>query len=131
MTDNKTKVLIVDDNESYLQLAEMALAGEHRVVTAADGQGGMEKAKKEKPDIILLDVMMPRVSGLEMLHMLLADEELCRIPVIVMTANQFDSSTESAFKVEMNVRSFLRKPCPIDRLKKEILDILTKEKSAK
>lgn len=126
MNDSKTKVLIVDDNENYLQLTEMLLAGEHRVVTACDGQEGIEKAKKERPDLILLDVMMPRVSGLEMLHLLLADDALCRIPVIVMTANQFDPSTEMAFKVEMNVKSFLQKPCPAERLKTEIRENLPK-----
>ncbi|MBI4801035.1 MAG: response regulator [Elusimicrobia bacterium] len=120
MTDNKTKVLIVDDNLNYLQLTEMALAGEHNVVTAADGQEGMEKAKKEKPDIILLDVMMPKVSGLEMLRLLLADDDTRDIPVVIVTASHFDPSTEMAFKVEMNVKGFLRKPCPVNALKEEI-----------
>jgi len=120
MTENKTKVLVVDDNTSFLQLAEMALAGDHNVVTASDGQEGMEKAKNEKPDIILLDVMMPKVSGLELLRMLLADDDTRDIPVIIVTASHFDPSTEMAFKVEMNVKGFLQKPCPVNTLKEEI-----------
>ena len=120
MTENKLKVLVVDDNVTFLQLAEMALAADHNVITAPDGAEGMEKALKMKPDVILMDVMMPRVSGLEMLRMLLAEEETRGIPVIIMTASHFDPSTEQVFKQEGNVKGFLQKPCPVDLLKESI-----------
>src|SRR3989339_89388 len=107
MAENKIKVLVVDDNINFLQLAELALASDHDVLTASDGQEGLEKAVAHKPDIILMDVMMPRVSGLEMLRMLLAEEETRGIPVIIMTASHFDPSTEQVFTQEMNVKGFL------------------------
>jgi twitching motility two-component system response regulator PilH len=116
----KYKVLVVDDNPTFLQLAEMSLSDSFQVITACDGQEGMEKAKSEKPNLILMDVMMPNVSGIEMLRMLLADEETKNIPVIVFTASHFDPSTEMVFKLESNVKGFLRKPCPIDQLKQQI-----------
>jgi twitching motility two-component system response regulator PilH len=116
----KYKVLVVDDNPTFLQLAEMSLSDSFQVITACDGQEGMAKAKSEKPNLILMDVMMPNVSGIEMLRMLLADEETKNIPVIVFTASHFDPSTEMVFKLESNVKGFLRKPCPIDQLKQQI-----------
>lgn len=126
MTEKRLKVLVVDDNITFLQLAEMALAADHDVITASDGQEGVEKALKMTPDIILMDVMMPRVSGLEMLRMLLSEEETRGIPVLIMTASHFDPSTEQVFKQEMNVKGFLQKPCPVDVLKAEIAKAVKK-----
>ena len=123
----KLKVLVIDDNINFLQLAELALSAEYNVVTASDGEEGMNKARKETPDIILLDVMLPRVSGLEMLRMLLAEEETRGIPVLVLTASHFDPSTEQVFKQEINVKGFLQKPCPVDVLKDAITAAVSKK----
>ncbi|MFH1619072.1 MAG: response regulator, partial [bacterium] len=61
----KKKILVVDDNPAFLQLVEMGFSGEFEIIMAYDGREGMAAAIKEKPDIILIDVMMPRVSGIE------------------------------------------------------------------
>ena len=117
----KIRVLVVDDNINFLQLAQLALGTEeYEVITATDGQDGFDQAKKEKPDIILMDVMMPRVSGLELIRMMLADEDVRNIPILVMTASHFDPSTELVFKQESNVKGFLQKPCPVNILRDEI-----------
>ena len=105
---------------NFLQLAELALADEYNVSTAPDGLEGMNKVKKDLPDIILLDVVMPHISGLEMLRMLLTEEETRDIPVLILTASHFDPSTEQIFKQEINVKGFLQKPCPVDMLKAAI-----------
>ena len=121
------KVLVVDDNINFLQLAQMALGtDDYEVHTATDGQDGLEQARILKPDIILMDVMMPRVSGLEMMRMLLAEEELKDIPVLVMTASHFDPSTEQVFKQESNIKGFLQKPCPVNTLREQIALALKK-----
>lgn len=121
------KVLVVDDNINFLQLAQMALGTDaYEVHTATDGQDGLEQARLLKPDIILMDVMMPRVSGLEMMRMLLAEEELKDIPVLVMTASHFDPSTEQVFKQESNIKGFLQKPCPVNTLRDQIALALKK-----
>ncbi len=121
------KVLVVDDNINFLQLAQMALGTEeYEVFTATDGQDGLEQARKLKPDIILMDVMMPRVSGLELMRMLLAEEDLKDIPVLVMTASHFDPSTEQVFKQERNIKGFLQKPCPVNTLREQIALALKK-----
>lgn len=124
---NKTRVLVVDDNINFLQLAEMALGtDDYEVHTATDGQDGFDRAKAVKPDIILMDVMMPRVSGLELMRMLLADDDLKGIPVLVMTASHFDPSTEMVFKQEHNIKGFLQKPCPVNVLREEIAKAVKK-----
>jgi CheY-like chemotaxis protein len=117
----KIRVLVVDDNINFLQLAEMALGtDDYEVHTATDGQDGFDQARKLKPDIILMDVMMPRVSGLELMRMLLADDEIRDIPVLVMTASHFDPSTEQVFRQEPNIKGFLQKPCPVNTLREQI-----------
>jgi len=124
--NEKRKVLVVDDNVNFLQLAELALSSDYDVLTASDGLEGLSKAKKELPDVILLDVMMPHISGLEMLRMLLTEEETRGIPVIIFTASHFDPSTEQVFKQEINVKGFLQKPCPVDQLKEAINSAIKK-----
>jgi len=96
------------------------------VLTASDGREGVETAARLKPDLILMDVMMPGVGGLEALRMLLAEEATRGIPVVIMTASRFDPSTEQVFTQEMNVKGFLHKPCPVNILKETILSILKK-----
>ena len=123
----KLKILVVDDNVNFLQLAQLALGNEdYEVFTAADGQEGFDFALKRRPDIILTDVMMPKISGLEFLHMLFSEEETKKIPVLVMTASHFDPSTEILFKMESNVKGFLQKPCSVDAMKEAIAAALKK-----
>lgn len=115
------KVLVVDDNPVFLQLAIEAFASEFKISTAADGGAGVKRAKEEKPDIVLMDVMMPDVSGMEMLRMLTADEETRNIPVVVLTATHFDPAMEGVFRQEGNVKGFLQKPCSMDLVREQIL----------
>lgn len=124
---DKIRVLVVDDNTNFLQLAQLGLGPEkYEVFTSADGQDGFDQAKKVKPDVILLDVMMPHVSGLELLRMLLSDEDVRAIPVIVITASHFDSAMETVFKQEGNVKSFIQKPCPVNILRDKITEAVKK-----
>lgn len=117
---NDKKVLVVDDNPVMVEIVKMALEGDFIVISASDGKEGIEMAKTQKPDVIIMDVMMPNISGIEMLRLLLSDEDTKNIPVIVFTASHFDPSTEMLFMVEKNVKAFLRKPCTVDTLKKEV-----------
>jgi CheY-like chemotaxis protein len=107
----KRRILVVDDNFTFHQLVEVVFNDGFEVLKASDGQEGMELAKSGKPDVILLDVMMPKVSGIEMLRSLQTDEATKTIPVLVLTGSHFDPSTRDLFKREPNVRAFLQKPC--------------------
>ncbi|HOL63525.1 MAG: response regulator [Elusimicrobiales bacterium] len=126
---DRNKVLVVDDNPTMIDIVKMALESDYEVVSASDGREGISMAKTFKPDVIIMDVMMPNVSGIEMLRMLLSDDETRDIPVIVFTASHFDPSTEMVFKVERNVKSFLRKPCTVDILKQQVKSAIDSRKN--
>lgn len=80
------KILIVEDEELVSTLLEKKLknAG-YDVVTAADGEEGLKKIKEEKPDLVLLDVIMPKMGGFEVMEEMRKDEEIKDIPVIIIS----------------------------------------------
>ena len=81
------KVLMIDDSPDALAVAEARLTKEHLDIVCADGGiSGLEAAHREKPDLILLDVDMPDMSGFEVCRALKADAELCMIPVLFLSS---------------------------------------------
>lgn len=122
---NKKKVLVVDDNPNFNQLLQYALEDDFEIFSAADGREGAKKAAEILPDIILMDVMMPDIAGIEMARMLTAEEETKNIPIIVLTGSQLDKGTPGLFKQERNVRHFLSKTTPVTdivEIVKKVLD---------
>jgi DNA-binding response OmpR family regulator len=82
-----TTVLVVDDEAPIRLLCRVNLEAEHmKVLEASDGDKGLEMARAERPDVVLLDVMMPGRSGWEVAEELLADEATSGIPIIFLTA---------------------------------------------
>src|SRR5918999_6422210 len=79
-------VLICEDEPSLRELIKVSLDGPYQFAEAADGEEALEAARALKPDVVILDVMMPRRSGLEVLAELRRDEELAATRVIVLTA---------------------------------------------
>lgn len=110
---NKKKVLVVDDNQNFSQLLQCALEDDFEIFAAEDGREGVKKAAEILPDIILMDVMMPNISGIEMARILVAEEETRDIPIIVLTGSHLDKGTPGLFKQERNVRHFLSKATPV------------------
>ncbi|HLR25044.1 MAG TPA: response regulator transcription factor [Fodinibius sp.] len=93
MTDQKT-ILVVDDEQDLLDLIEYNLKKEgFNVLKAEDGQEGIEVTQKYRPDLILLDIMMPKMNGLEVVECLRNDDKLSHTPVIFLTARG-DEKTE-------------------------------------
>ncbi len=83
----KGRILLVDDELDVLELVKNRLeANDYQVSTANDGEEALHKAKVEKPDLIVLDVMMPVINGYEVCARLKQDKELCQIPVLILTA---------------------------------------------
>ena len=81
------KVLIVDDDMTLRELYEERMKQENYVIiSASDGEEALEKATKELPDVILLDIMMPKINGIDVMKMLREREETAGIPIIVLTA---------------------------------------------
>lgn len=93
MADKQT-ILVVDDEQDLLDLIEYNLKKEgFDVLKAEDGKEGIKIARKHSPDLILLDIMMPKMDGLEAVGVIRNDEELKRIPIIFLTARG-DEKTE-------------------------------------
>ena len=83
---DKDCVLIVEDNEELLQLLTDLLSPLYRIVIAMNGKDGLQKAMEERPDLILSDVMMPKMDGIEMCSKIKTDFDLCHTPVVLLTA---------------------------------------------
>jgi two-component system alkaline phosphatase synthesis response regulator PhoP len=82
-----TKVLVIDDEAPIRLLCRVNLEAERMdVIEAADGPSGVEKARDERPDVILLDVMMPGLDGWRVAEQLLEDDRTTSIPIIFLTA---------------------------------------------
>lgn len=117
-------VLIVDDDESVRELLEFIVKKEgFRVETASDGQQAIEKAKNLMPDLILLDLMLPRYGGFEILRELQTDET-AKIPIIIITGKYTDRSTADMIKQEINVVDFIEKPVKTNVLSATLHKIL-------
>ena len=87
MSDEQTKVLVIDDEAPIRLLCRVNLEAEGmNVLEAADGPAGLDKAKAERPDVILLDVMMPGLDGWRVAEQLLDDPGTARIPIVFLTA---------------------------------------------
>jgi DNA-binding response OmpR family regulator len=85
--DEKKKILVVDDEDDILRFLELVLKEKgYDVVTAAGGHEALTQAQIERPDLVLLDIMMPQMDGWEVLKLLRVDEETSHIPVAMLSA---------------------------------------------
>jgi DNA-binding response OmpR family regulator len=84
--NTKIRILVVDDNRSLVRIMQGLLQKEnYQVLTAFDGLQGLQKAREEKPDLIILDVVMPRMDGYEVCRLLQDDPDSAAIPVLMLT----------------------------------------------
>ncbi|MBN9392705.1 MAG: response regulator [Chloroflexi bacterium] len=109
-------VLVVDDEESLCELLAEVLSGDYEVIKAFNGKAALELARERKPDIIISDVMMPHMSGVEMLRALRDDAETEKIPVILLSAAPPRSKVVEA-------SAFLTKPFEIEVLEKVVAKV--------
>jgi len=109
MSNGQEKILVVDDNKPNVELlqAHLESAG-YNVVTAYGGEEALEKAESEEPDMILLDIMMPRISGYEVCRRLKADPKSRVIPIVMVTALNELEDVEKG--VDVGADDFLMKP---------------------
>ena len=84
---NQKKILLIDDEEDFCFFVKSNLESrkEFRVITAAEGKEGIELAKREKPDLILLDIVMPEMTGSDVIEILSKDSQTKQIPVVFLT----------------------------------------------
>lgn len=105
----KTTILIIEDDPLNIKMISAYLQNnEYSIITACDGKTGIQKAMEEKPDLILLDILMPRLNGFETCKILKETSELENVPVIFLTALAESSSIKKAF--EVGAVDFVSKP---------------------
>lgn len=107
--DQRKRVLVVDDERHIVRLVQVNLERQgYEVLTAYDGVECLEKAKSQQPDLIILDVMMPRMDGFEALQRLKTDPETSHIPVIMLTARAQDRDVLQGYQYGADL--YLTKP---------------------
>ena len=103
------RILVVDDLPENVFMLQDRLEHEgYDIITAYDGKTGMEKARAESPDLILLDIMMPEITGIEVCKILVSDELTSRIPIILVTAKSGAEDTKEG--LEAGAFDYIKKP---------------------
>lgn len=112
-----TKILIVDDNPDAINILTAILDSEYEVTPARDGLEAIQKVRNESPALVLLDIMMPKKDGYEVLKEMKADPKFSKIPVIMLSAKTDPESRNKSFKLGAN--DYISKPIdPADILQK-------------
>lgn len=109
------KILVVDDEPSIVSLLKSRLeASQYEVITAKDGQEAIEKTSQEKPDLIILDIMLPKIDGYMVASMLKSDEKTRDIPIVMLTARNLAQDIKAG--MESGAVSYVQKPFNSDVL---------------
>ncbi|UCG66426.1 MAG: response regulator [Deltaproteobacteria bacterium] len=117
------KILVVEDNQDNREMVVKALKfNGYQVVEAVDGEEAIEKAKAEDPDLILLDIFLPKMDGYEATRRLKGDTSLRNIPIIALTAHAMKGSMEEALAVGCD--GYISKPIDVRELPKQIQHFL-------
>ncbi len=119
-----SRVLVIDDEADVRLLYRVNLrqAG-HEVLEADDGERGIEAARKHRPDAVVLDLMMPRFDGFEVLRVLRAEQASCEMPVLVLTADSRVDDHRICF--ELGADEVITKPFMPEALTESIARLLT------
>ena len=119
----KGKILVVDDEIYIVHILDFSLGMEgYEVLTALDGEQALEKARAEQPDLIVLDIMMPKLDGYETCKLLKADDRTRNIPVILLSAK--GRHTDQKVGYEVGADDYITKPFSPRKLVERINDIL-------
>ena len=128
MSNDSKTILVVDDNEDIRSFLSLVLLKEgYEVVLASDGAEALEKIKATKPDLILLDVMMPGLSGLDVLSIIRDDKDkkINEIPIMIITAKSTIADIDIA--VELGASSYIIKPFRPANLIEKVTAIFAEE----
>ena len=119
----KEKILIVEDNDQNMRLIEMTLGtNNHFLLKATDGEQAMAIAVRDKPDLIIMDIQLPKMNGLEATVRLRQVPDCCYIPIIAVTAYVMKGSKEKAINAGCN--AYLSKPINTRQLRETVAELL-------
>lgn len=118
-----TTVLIVDDSPTETHILKGILEKKgYNIITATNGKLGIEEAKRSKPDLILMDVVMPDMNGFQATRQLSRDKDTANIPVIIVTTK--DQETDKAWGKRQGASAYLVKPVQASELLDEVSTLL-------
>lgn len=120
---HKLTLLIVEDNDQMRNVVAENLSSDFEVITAGNGKEGLEKCKEFYPNLIITDIRMPIMNGIDMCIEIKKDEEISHIPIIVLTANNSVKNRLDSYNLA-NVDSYLEKPFEMSTLRGVIKSIL-------
>ena len=120
---SKKRILLVDDEKDMVYAVRLHLEANHfEVLTATDGQEALDKSRREKPDLIILDLMLPKIDGYKVCRMLKFDDKYKNIPIIMFTARAQKSDEKLGF--EVGADAYLTKPFEPEMLLRKIKELL-------
>ncbi|MDI6758875.1 MAG: response regulator [Candidatus Omnitrophota bacterium] len=120
---NKKKILMVEDEAQLVEMVQMRLGvNNYEVLTAYNGEEALEKARKEKPDLILLDLMLPKMDGYKVCSLLKNDPRYNKIPIIMLTARAQEEEIELGR--ELGADAYITKPFESEDLLAKIKELL-------
>lgn len=120
---DKKRILVVEDETQLVDMLKMRLEANHyQVITAYDGREGYEKARKEKPDLIILDLMLPKMDGYKVCGLLKKDARYSNIPIIIFTARAQEEDRKLG--EEVGAEAYITKPFEPEVLLGKIEELL-------
>jgi len=112
--EKRAKILLVDDDPDFVEATKLVLESQpYEVITALSGEDGLKKAREEKPDLVLLDIIMPGVDGFQVCQQLKKDPQLAEIPVIMITSfseRYMETSLGMSQGLSLEAEDFVDKP---------------------
>ena len=119
------KILIVDDEVDLVETVRFPLEMEgFNVLVSYNGEDALSQARKEKPDLILLDLMLPKLDGYKVCRLLKFDERYKNIPILMLTAKTQEK--DKALGMETGANEYITKPFDIDKLVEKVKGYLSK-----
>lgn len=130
MTEKISRVLLIEDDPDMIEAMRIRLeANNYAVVVARDGLEGLDKARTEKPDLIILDIMLPKMDGFKVCRMLKFDEKFKNIIIIILSAKVQKSDIERG--KEVGADAYITKPFKAEELLAKIKELSSKSPQEK
>jgi len=124
------RVLVVDDEEHIVELIKFNLENNgYDVVTAFDGKQALEKAKEEKPDLIILDLMLPIIDGIDVCKKIKNDDKIGSVPIIMLTAK--NDEADKVIGLEIGADDYMTKPFSVRELMARVKAVLRRSTDTK
>lgn len=125
----RNRILLVEDEQTIVDMVKRRLeAHEYEVIVAVDGMEGLDKARKENPNLIILDLMLPKMDGYKVCAMLKRDGRFGHIPIIMFTARAQDTDKKTG--EEVGADAYITKPFEAQVLLAKIEELLKKKEKS-